>query len=105
MSQIIKKSKGKSCTTSQKEAIVYFIKQHPELNKGKFTQNFTKKHSQALWQELAKHLHTLVGAVKTPQQWRKVSFIDIYPEYLELLITNHKHIVYTPFIPYTYKGN
>ncbi|XP_022161569.1 uncharacterized protein LOC111027486 [Myzus persicae] len=71
MSQIIKKSKGKSCTTSQKEAIVDFIKLHPELNKGKFTQNFTKKHSQALWQELAKHLHTLVGAVKTPQQWRK----------------------------------
>lgn len=90
MSVIVKKPKGKSVTVCQKETIVDFMKIHPELSKGKFTQNFTKKKSHELWNELTKSLHALVGAVKTPQQWRKVSYMYNIP-----IPKMTKHFIYS----------
>lgn len=58
----------------QKEMMVEFMKEHPELRSGKFSAKFTTQNAQQLWMVLAQELHKIPnGAVKEWKQWRKVS--------------------------------
>jgi len=68
-----KKSKGKSVSFAQKEALISFMQSHPELHKGKFSSTFTSKKSKVLWQQIANELNSIVGATKEPLKWKKVN--------------------------------
>lgn len=58
----------------QKEMLLEFMKQHPELRSGKFSATFTAKDAQKLWIALAEELHKISNAaIKEWKQWRKVS--------------------------------
>jgi hypothetical protein len=60
-------------TVEQKETLVEFMKQNPELKSGKFSATFTIKEAQKTWIRLAEELHKIPnGAVKDWKQWRKV---------------------------------
>jgi len=48
MDKVNKKSKGKSVSLEQKDALVEFMVAHLELQKGKFGPNFTHKQANAL---------------------------------------------------------
>lgn len=61
-------------TVEQKEALIEFMKQNPELKSGKFSATFTLKEAQKAWLRLTEELHKIPnGAVKDWKQWRKVS--------------------------------
>lgn len=60
-------------TAQQKEVMLEFLKKNSELQKGKFSQSFTKTKAQELWKELAATLNSLGGARKEWMQWRKVN--------------------------------
>lgn len=70
-----KKFKGKSVTLAQKQALVSFVQEHPELQKGKFSPSFTFKHSKDLWQKIGDELNSIVGAAKEPLKWKKVRIL------------------------------
>lgn len=75
MDKVNKKTKGKSASLEQKDALVEFMVAHPELQKGKFGPNFTHKQANALWNEVAQELNSIIGANKNAEKWRKVSII------------------------------
>lgn len=61
-------------TTEQKETLIEFMKQNPELKLGKFSASFTAKDAQNKWMTLTEELHKIPnGATKEWKQWRKVS--------------------------------
>lgn len=68
-----KKFKGKSVTFEQKQALVLFMQEHPELHKGKFSPSFTHKNCKDLWTQIGNELNSIVGATKDPSKWKKVS--------------------------------
>lgn len=53
------------------------MRQHPELQSGKFSATFSIKHAQKLWEQVTEELHQIPGAVKSWKQWRKVCIILI----------------------------
>ncbi|CAI6354513.1 unnamed protein product [Macrosiphum euphorbiae] len=71
-----KKFKGKSVTFEQKQTLVSFKQEHPELHKGKFSPSFTSKHSKDLWTQISNELNSIVGATKDPSKWKKC-WIDL----------------------------
>lgn len=58
---------------SQKELMVEFIENNEKMKSGKFTNDFTFKTAQKLWEKLASILNAVPGARKDWRQWRKVS--------------------------------
>ncbi|CAL1301169.1 unnamed protein product [Larinioides sclopetarius] len=56
---------------SQKEMIVTYMENHPDLNKGGLTYTFTKKMRQNLWQELTDQLNSKGTCIKTMDKWIK----------------------------------
>lgn len=60
-------------SSEQKKEMVEYMERHPNLQKGKFSNDFTYKKAQLLWEGLAKSLNALPGANKDWRQWRKVS--------------------------------
>lgn len=59
---------------TQKDILVEFMKQHEDLQSGKFTREFTFKKAQNLWNEIAEQLNAVPGgARKEWKMWRKVS--------------------------------
>ncbi|CAG9764637.1 unnamed protein product [Ceutorhynchus assimilis] len=70
--QRIKMSK-KHITAEQKSNLVDFLKDHPQMYRGKFTPTYTHAHSKALWTELGNELNALPnGANKDWIHWRKL---------------------------------
>lgn len=59
-------------TNDQKETLLEFIKQHPQLQTGKFTRSFTVSTAHKLWCEAADILNAIPGAKKDWKGWRKV---------------------------------
>ncbi|CAG9819868.1 unnamed protein product [Phaedon cochleariae] len=54
----------------QKKILLEFIKKHPNLASGKFSNNFSQKEAQRLWQELTVILNSC-GTDKDWKSWRK----------------------------------
>ncbi|XP_025198804.1 uncharacterized protein LOC112599981 [Melanaphis sacchari] len=71
MNNVNKKYKGKSVSAEQKIALVEFMEAHPELQKGKFSPNFTHKQANYLWNDISLELNTMIGANKNAEKWRK----------------------------------
>lgn len=70
------KRRGGFITKEQKQILINYIEQHPELKSGKFTQSFTVKEGQSLWLKVTGQLNAAPGAQKTWQKWRKVRIFD-----------------------------
>ncbi|KAJ8914164.1 hypothetical protein NQ315_016243 [Exocentrus adspersus] len=58
-------------TREQKRYLLQYIEEHPELQSGKFTQNFTFKKAQSMWKELSTVLNSMPGAQNDWEKWRK----------------------------------
>ncbi|CAI6352410.1 unnamed protein product [Macrosiphum euphorbiae] len=62
----------KSITPAQKEALVEFMENHPDLRKGKFSINFTTAIAKKMWVECQTMLNSIPGPSKEWHEWRKV---------------------------------
>lgn len=59
--------------------LLEFMENHPELQSGKFSKDFTFKHAEILWCEVTAELHEVPGAQKEWKKWRKVStFLSLF---------------------------
>lgn len=65
-------AKRLSITSDQKEALVEFMENHPDLRKGKFSINFTTAIAKSQWEECRILLNSIPGPAKEWQEWRKV---------------------------------
>ncbi|KAL5241364.1 hypothetical protein ACI65C_008774 [Semiaphis heraclei] len=63
----------KSFTPLQKEALVEFMENHPDLRKGKFSINFTTATAKKLWVKYQIMLNSIPGPAKEWNEWRKDS--------------------------------
>lgn len=70
----------KRMTARQKEGLVYFMEQHPQLVSGKFSSSFSYSKAQELWEECATQLNAH-GPSKTALEWKKVCVIKTKPGY------------------------
>lgn len=59
-------------SSEQKKILLEFVKKNPSLVSGKFSNNFTQKDGQILWQDISKILNSCPGANKDWKSWRKV---------------------------------
>ncbi|KAI4468157.1 hypothetical protein MML48_2g00004291 [Holotrichia oblita] len=66
-----KKNRLGNITPQQKELLVEFLKKHPALQAGKFTNSFTKANARDMWQQITVILNATPGARKDWSQWRK----------------------------------
>lgn len=67
--------KKASITPIQKDLMVSFLKEHPDLQTGRFSTTFSFKTAQALWEELSVNLNSVPnGAQKDWRHWRKVRY-------------------------------
>ena len=78
-----KRSLRKRISPDQLEYMVTFMEDNPDLKNGVLTQHFTKSDRKNKWEELSKSLNALVGSIKTPDLWKKVSiflthFLELY---------------------------
>ncbi|KAL5239456.1 hypothetical protein ACI65C_006866 [Semiaphis heraclei] len=64
--------KSLSITSDQKEALVEFMKNQPDLRKGKFSINFTTAIAKSQWEECRILLNSIPGPAKEWQERRKV---------------------------------
>ncbi|CAG9826614.1 unnamed protein product [Diabrotica balteata] len=62
---------GGFVSSEQKKELINFMEENPDLKSGKFTNNFTYKTAQTMWQTLSQILNALPGAKKEWKQWRK----------------------------------
>lgn len=59
---------------AQKKLLIHFMKGHEELATGKFTNEFSQRKGQDLWEEVTLLLNSCVGgAQKDWKHWRRVS--------------------------------
>lgn len=61
-----------NASTEQKRIMLEFIKKNSKLTSGKFSNDFTQKDAQRMWQELTNLLNSCPGANKDWKAWRKV---------------------------------
>ncbi|CAG9772263.1 unnamed protein product [Ceutorhynchus assimilis] len=61
----------KTLTKEQKKVLVQFMEEHPELNSGKFSNEFTFKKAKEMWMDLANLLNAMPGCCKEWTKWRK----------------------------------
>lgn len=87
MNTIIKNKRNSNVSMEQKKIILEFIKKHPNLASGKFSNNFTQKEAQRLWQELSVILNSC-GTEKDWKSWRKVIILFIENSILNDNISN-----------------
>lgn len=68
----------------QKEMLIEFVKKHENLQSGKFTQEFSFKKAQCLWEEITGQLNSIPqGATKDWKHWRKASsFKTLIPTFI-----------------------
>lgn len=63
---------------TQKELLLKFLKEHPELQTGRFSPECTFRRTQNLWEEISEILNSVPnGAEKNWRRWRKVSLLSI----------------------------
>lgn len=75
-SEFVKKNKSNPVTAKQREILVDFISNRPEMYTGKFTPSYTKDKMKKYWSELTNILNSVPGGpAKEWQQWRKVNYI------------------------------
>lgn len=60
-------------STDQRTALLAFMEKEVELGSGKFTNTFTYKTAQKLWETIATELNSMPETTKTWLHWRKVS--------------------------------
>ncbi|KAK9711825.1 Myb/SANT-like DNA-binding domain [Popillia japonica] len=66
------KQRSATIKNAQKEAPLEFVQQHPNLQSGRFTKDFTFKKGQQLWELISEILNSMLeGAVKDWRHWRK----------------------------------
>ncbi|KAI4463379.1 hypothetical protein MML48_4g00013344 [Holotrichia oblita] len=65
------KRKSSHPSNNQKKIMIEFLKKHYNLVSGKFSNNFTYKDAERLWQELTNILNSMPGAQKSWKNWRK----------------------------------
>lgn len=58
--------------SEQKAVLLQFMKDHYQLQTGKFSASFTCKVAEKLWREAADILNSIPGAKKDWKAWRKV---------------------------------
>lgn len=72
-----KKKRVAPIIKAQKEALIDFMAQHPNLRSGRFTATFSFKDAKNLWHQLAEVLNAIPGgSQKDWSQWRKVNIIN-----------------------------
>ncbi|RVE54127.1 hypothetical protein evm_001250 [Chilo suppressalis] len=71
MMEISVKKRGAYPTADQKRMLIELVNEDEELKRGKFSTSFTKKNASARWTIIAEKLNALVGAKKSPAEWRK----------------------------------
>lgn len=59
-------------TAKQKRKLIALMAQHPQLISFKVSQDFSRRDSQILWNQIAAECNSFPGARKTWRQWRKV---------------------------------
>ncbi|KAF5276387.1 hypothetical protein FQR65_LT16354 [Abscondita terminalis] len=65
-------SRTSNLNSVQKEIMCNFIRSRPDLQSGRFSNTFTFKDAQALWENLSSQLNSVPnGAVKDWRHWRK----------------------------------
>lgn len=70
------KIRSASMTQHQKVLLLEFLKNQEQLQSGRFTNTFTHKKAQQLWEEIATILNAVPGgAEKDWKQWRRVGFL------------------------------
>lgn len=74
----MERKKSFNASDNQKKMLVEYLKKHPELLSGKFTNTFTLKDAVRKWQEITEILNSVPGARKEWKSWRKVCNIYIY---------------------------
>lgn len=71
MSQTDKKSQ---MIDSQKNCLIEYVKRHPNLQSGKFSNQFTYKDAQKKCTTIGTILNSMPGAYTDWKSWRKVKF-------------------------------
>ena len=64
-------------TDLQKQALVEYLKQNPNLLSGKFSNEFSQKVAAQKWEEITDILNSMNGANKDWRSWRKVCYNDL----------------------------
>ncbi|KFM61297.1 hypothetical protein X975_12487, partial [Stegodyphus mimosarum] len=65
--------RGARLTIRQKQLLLQFVEDNPQIHRVKIDHNFTLQEKNNLWLRLANILNSDgLGAVKTPDEWRKV---------------------------------
>lgn len=73
VSNVKKTSRTANASTEQKQFLLEFVKQNPQLISGKFSVNFTQNDAKRQWEDAAKTLNSCGnGASKDWKSWRKV---------------------------------
>ncbi|VEN40528.1 unnamed protein product [Callosobruchus maculatus] len=75
----------------QKQMLIDFLNNNPELLSGRFTAEFTKKVAQTLWEKITSSLNAVPGGSrKSWLQWRK-SWQDMRKHVKAKQVAQHKH--------------
>lgn len=69
----VKQRRGFNATEKQKQLLVEFVKNKPQLISGKQTHAYTAKDAANDWKTIATTLNSNPGATKDWKGWRKVS--------------------------------
>ncbi|KAG5887153.1 hypothetical protein JTB14_016847 [Gonioctena quinquepunctata] len=78
----------------QKVYLIQFLEDHPELKSRKFTQDFTFKKAQALWQEVAEALNAMPGSKKEWEKWLPIEghhILEFQAVFLEKADSSQEH--------------
>ncbi|CAG9814033.1 unnamed protein product [Phaedon cochleariae] len=65
------REKKSQITESQKNCLIEFLKRNPNLQSGKFSNQFTFKDAQRKWTEIGTILNSMPGATRDWKGWRK----------------------------------
>ena len=69
-------NKRKNMCPTQREHLIDFLEEHPELKNGKFSASFTYKDASKLWMLLADTLNAIPGGANRDWKgWRKVCIV------------------------------
>lgn len=72
MDSLQRKKRSGNITNEQRSLLIEYMKNHPQLMKGKFSSSFTWKDSIQLWNDIAQILNAVNGTKKDWKGWRKV---------------------------------
>ena len=77
MEDLKKFAKNGNISKNQKDCLIDFLEDHPNLRTGKFDKTFSYRVAAGLWEECSQILNAIPGSTKNWKSWRKVSKILI----------------------------